>query len=357
VTSSRLARFAWPALWLAAVLTWAHPTRAQTTGAIAGRVVNGTAGGPAAGSGLAVVLHVTEGETELAPLQATTDGQGGFRFEALDTDPELAYWPEVTYLDVAYSSSQSYSFAEGKTELEAALTVYETTADDGSVRVDSVHMIAESFEQVLRISEVHVFGNVGDRSYVGQVNEASGGKRVSVFLPVPDNAVGLAFPDDATGERFVQVEGGIWDTQAVPPGADTSVVRFSYHLLVEGAPVPLVREFTYPVTTLNVLVVEPGLALRGDQLLAGEPVTFQDKNYDVYQAEGLGPDTPLSIALIPSAASESTTLPSSAGTAAGALPAKQGQQEVLKWLGLGLAVLAAAGAVVYPLVTRPRTRA
>jgi hypothetical protein len=204
---------------------------------------------------------------------------------------------------------------------------------------------------------VHVFGNVADRSFAGQVKEASGGRKVTVFVPVPGNAVGLAFPDDATGERFVQVEGGIWDTQAVPPGADTSVVRFSYHLLVEGASVPLVREFAYPVTTLNVLVVEPGLALRGDQLLAGEPITFQDKNYDVYQVEGLGPDTPLSIELLPSAASESATLPSSAATAAGAQAANQGQQAVLKWLGLGLAVLAAVGAVVYPLVTRPRTRA
>jgi hypothetical protein len=375
VTRHKLVRIAWLVLCLAALLVMAHPAQAQAGGVIAGQVVNGTAGGPAVGGGLPVVLHVVQGETELAPLQATTDEQGRFRFEALDVDPALAYQPEVTYLAVPYLSSQSYSFAEGQSQLDATLTVYETTEDGTSVRLDSVHMIAESFEQVLRLSEVHVFGNVADRTFTGQVNEASSGRRVTVFIPLPDNAVGLAFPDDPSGERFIQVAGGVWDTQAVPPGADTLVVRISYHLLVEGASVPLVRAFSYPVTMLNVLVVQPGLTVRGDQLLAVEPIAFQDTNYEVYQAEGLGPDTPLSIELVPVAVSGTTPVPgtSTSGEVTsqpkvswpsdlGALVRsvvarlRSDTQYLLRWLGFGLTGLSLIAALFYPRMTNRRTR-
>jgi hypothetical protein len=351
-----LARIVWLALALVALFAMAYPARAQAGGVIAGRVVNATAGGPAIGAGLPVILHITQGETELDPLTTTTDELGSFRFDGLDTDSKLAYWPEVTYLDVPYAGGEPYGFAEGQTELEATLTVYETTEDGSGVRVDSVHMIAESFEQVLRISEVHVFGNEADRTFIGQANEESNGQNVTVFIPLPDGAVGLAFPEDAAADRYVEVEGGIWDTNPVPPGAEASVVRFSYHLLVEGTSVPLDRSFAYSVPSLTLLVVQPGLAVGGDQLQPGEPVEFQGTNYEVYLAEGLGPAAPLSIELLPATESGSNGMPEASTGGVASQPAEQGQQGVLKWLGLGLAVLAGAGALLYALVTRPRTR-
>jgi hypothetical protein len=219
-------------------------------------------------------------------------------------------------------------------------------------------MIAESFEQVLRISEVHVFGNVADRSFIGKVNDASNGQKVTVFIPLPDSAVGLAFPEGESAERYIQVAGGIWDTQPVPPGADTAVVRFSYHLVVEGSSVPLVRSFAYPVSLLNVLVVQPGLTLQGEQLAAGEAMAFQGTDYQVYQAVDLGADTPLSMEFLPTAGSGAATTPTpSQGGEVASQPAERGQQGLLKWLGFGLAGLAGVGALLYPLVTRPRTRA
>ena len=354
---AKLARLDWLVLCLAVLLAMAHPAQAQAGGVIAGQVVNGTAGGPAVGAGLTVTLRVLQGETELTPLETTTDERGRFQFGNLDTDPALAYSPEVTYLEVVYPSSQSYSFAAGQTELSATVTVYETTGDDSSVRVDSVHMIAESFEQVLRISEVHVFGNTADRSFTGKVNDASNGQKVTVFIPLPGNAVGLAFPEGESSERFIQVARGIWDTQPVPPGADTAVVRFSYHLVVEGPLVPLVRSFAYPVSMLNVLVVQPGLTLRGDQLVAGEAMAFQGRDYQVYQVVDLGPDTELSMEFFPTAVSGAATTPApTPGAEVSSRSAAQGQQGLLKWLGFGLAALAAVGAVAYPLLTRPRTR-
>jgi hypothetical protein len=350
-------RTGWAAVLLGALLTWAVPVHGQNNGTLSGQVVNGTAGGPAAGGGLTVTLYITDGETELDPVQTTTDALGGFRFEGLDTDAALVYWPEVTYLGVAYASGTPLGFETGQSEMASTITVYETTDDGSSLRVESVHMIAESFDQVLRISEVHVFGNVSDRAFTGQANEAASGKLVTVFIPLPENAVGIAFPEDEAVERYVEVESGIWDTQPVLPGTEGSVVRFSYHLVVEGASVQLERRFFYPVSALSFLAVQPGLTLRGEQLLAGEPVTFQDKEYEVYQVDGLGSDIPLSIELVPTSGTESSGMPDVTNDAeAVSVPAAAGQQAVLRSLGFGLAALALLGAVVYPLITRPRGR-
>ena len=351
-------RAAWAAALLCAHLAWAVPAHGQNNGTLSGRVVNGTAEGPSVGAGLSVTLYVTEGETEQGTLQSTTDAQGGFRFEGLDTDVALSYWPEVTYLGVAYASGTPLMFQTGDSEMESTLTVYEATDDGSSVRLESVHMIAESFGQVLRISEVHVFGNVSDRAFTGQANEAAAGRFVTVFVPLPQTAVGIAFPEDEPVERYVEVEGGFWDTRPVPPGADGSIVRFSYHLMVEGASVPLERRFSYPVSALSLLVVQPGLTVRGELLLAGEPVTFQDKEYDVYQVDGLGKDAPLSVELTPISATESSAMPGvTTDTGPAAVPGAIGSQAVLRWLGLSLATLALLGAVLYPFVTRPRGRA
>ena len=196
-------------------------------------------------------------------LETTTDAAGAFRFEGLDTDPALAYAPEVEYLQVPYRSDP-LRFEAGQTSLAATLPVYETTTDDGTIRLDSVHMIAESFGQVLRITEIHLFGNSGDRTYVGA--DSSGVQSATLFIPLPADAVGLAFGQDTPPGRFVEVEGGLMDTQPVPPGQEASLAFFSYHLPVSGDTVPLERRFAYPVTTLNVLVAQPGLTLQSSQL-------------------------------------------------------------------------------------------
>lgn len=350
-------RIAWAAAWLALMLALATPVRGQQGGVLTGQVENGTAGGPAAGAGLAVTLHITGGETEMEPLQATTDSAGSFRFDSLSTDPELLYWPEVTYQGVAYGTGQGISFAQGEQEQKAGLTVYEPTEDGGQVRIESVHIVAQSFEQMLRVSEVHVLGNVGDRTFVGQATEEAGGRVTTLFIPLPENAVGVAFPEGEPADRFVQAGGGLWDTQPVPPGSEASVVRFSYHLVAGGSSLPLERRFAYPVFSLNILAVQPGLDVRGQQLQAGDPVTFQDTEYRVYEATGLGVDAPLEIELVPAAELGGSGMPgTSPGVEPTSQPASVGQQGLLRRLGFVLVVIAGAAGILYPLLTRPRAR-
>ena len=39
----------------------------------------------------------------------------------------------------------------------------------------------------------------------------------------------------------MEVDGGLVDTEPVPPGSESSLVFFSYHLMVTGETVPLER--------------------------------------------------------------------------------------------------------------------
>jgi hypothetical protein len=337
-------------LALLALFVLAVTAQAQDAGVLEGQVVNGTAAGPKVGAGITVTLRVNQGDNEINSLETTTDANGRFRFDGLDTAATLAYWPEALYLGVPYPSTEPYQFDAGQTVLEASLTVYETTDDDSAIRLDSVHVIAESFDQVLRISEIDFFGNGGDRTYIGR-----GGQ--TVYIPLPEEAVGLAFEEGTPGDRFVEGDTptGVMDTQPVLPGAGTSLAFFSYHLVSSGEAVPLQRSFAYPVVDLNVLVAQPGLKLQSDQLQAAGSRSFQGQQYEFYTAQDLAPDTPLVIEFVPVAGATSgqTALEAAApgGQSVTGASAK-GSQALLRWLGFALAGLAVLGAVVYPLAVR-----
>lgn len=335
-------------LALLVVPALAVPIHAQGTGILEGRVVNGTSGGAEIGTGIPVTLHVFRNDAEVDTLGTTTGSRGGFRFEELGTDPELEYWLEAVYLDVLYSSAAPYQFDADGTALDATVTVFGTIDDDGAIHLESVHIIAESFGEVLRISEIHLFGNSGDRTYVGSEGQ-------TVYVPLPGDAVGLAFQESVADNRFVEVDGGFVDSEPVLPGADTSLVFFSYHLMVPGETVPLERQFAYPVTDLNVLVSQPGLTLNSEQLQAMGTESFQGQQYEFYVTRALEPGIPLVMELVPvpdavgSPAMPGT--PPEGGQAAmgGAI---RGNQGLLRWLGFGLAVLAVIGVVVYATLSR-----
>ncbi len=354
----RLMRFvALVALGALLALSLTAAVQAQGDGVLEGEVVNGTPDGQEVGAGLPVTLHIFLGDVEADTAETTTDEDGRFRFEGLDTDPSLEYWLEAVYQDVPYSSDGAAQFAEGETTVAATVTVFETTTDDSGVQLDSVHLIVESFGEVLRVNEIHLFGNDGDRAYVGQ---AQGGEPLTVFIPLPENAVGLAFGQDASPERFVEVEGGLYDTEPVVPGAETSLVFFSYHVMAGTDAILLPRQFAYPVAILNVLAAQPGLTLQSDQLTSMGQKAFQGREYLFYAARDLPANATVDLALTSTGETEGGAAMPGGSPAAGAPAAgtsTDGNQGLLRWFGFGLAFLAIAVAIVYPFVTRRPARA
>jgi hypothetical protein len=336
------------ALSLAVTATQAN-AQSQGSGTINGQVVNGTAGGPAIGAGITVTLYLVQSDAVTGTLETTTDSAGRFRFENLSTDLDWSYWPQAVYLGVTYTFTGFVTFEDGQTAQVVTLPVYETTDDDSQISIYSGHIIAESFGTVLRISEVYLFSNSGDRAYVGRPGPE--GRLTTVGIPLPSDAVGLAFGQDVSPDRFVQSEGKLLNTEPVPPGQQTLTVFYSYHLPVAGTSVPWERSYDYPITSLNLLLAQPGLAAQGDQLLAGGSELFGDQQLAVYTAGALPAGTPLAVTLIVEASEATGTTT----TAESGKPITD-NQGLLRGLGFGLAGLAVLGAVLYPLLTAQSRR-
>lgn len=335
------------------------PLQAQEGGILEGEVVNETPGGTAPGEGLAVTLHILRNGNEIETRETTTGAEGRFRFEGLDQDPALEYWVEAVYEDAPYSSAMPVQFEAGAETISATIPVYESSDDDSAVRLNSVHVIAESFGQVLRISEIHMFSNDGDRTFAGSGQGPSPG--TTVFIPLPANAVGVAFSEEDPAGRYVEAEGGVWDTEPVTPGADTSLVFLSYHLMVADQAATLERSFAYPVTAFNILATQPGLTLQSGQLIDQGTQSFQGREYAFYIAEDLqaGEELVLNF-VVDEAAAAGSAMPGAETQAAPATtqPAGAGQQGLLRTMGIVLVCLAVGAAVVYPLaVRRPRAAA
>ena len=327
---------------------------AQGAGSLQVQVVNGTPGGAEPGAGIPVILHIYQGATEIETREALTESDGSFQFDGLDTGSDLEYWPEVRYQDAFFTSAEPFQFASEQTALNGTLTVYETTNDDSAIRLDSVHVIAESFGEVLRISEIHLFGNGGDKAFIGNASDSEQG--MTVFIPLPENAVGISFGEGVAEDQYIQVEGGLMGTEPVPPGTETALAFFSYHLMVTGDSVPLEQRFAYPVTNMNMLVAQPGLTLNSDQLQSRGLELFQGRQYELYSTLNLGPDTPLALEFIPVAGvsgDAGTTEAPAPGVERVTAVTPRGSQPLILWIGVGLSILAVAGVVVYTVATRP----
>ncbi|MGQ9599763.1 MAG: hypothetical protein ACUVWZ_10130 [Anaerolineae bacterium] len=336
----------WTAIVLLAMalgLAAGNGALAQETGILEGRVVNGTAGGPEIGAGLPVVVHVRQEGVEVESLETTTDADGRFRLSGLDRSAGTEYWPEVLYQDVSFFSPDPYQFGDGQSTLTVQVTVYETTEDDSAVRIDSAHWIVEAFDSMLRITEVYLVGNSGDRAYVGRDGQ-------TVAISLPSGAVGLAFEEGTPSDRFRQVEGGVVDTWPITPGSGTTWIVFSYHLPVEPI-IPLQRSFAYPVTLLEVMVPRPGWTLRSDQLRAQGSIALQGKEFEVYEVQQLAVNAPVRMELVREA--EAIAEPAMAGGQGGEGGSVGGTQRFLRWMGIVLAGLAVAAALAYPSLVRP----
>jgi hypothetical protein len=236
------------------------------------------------------------------------------------------------------------------------VTVYETTGEDGDVRLDLVHIFAESFGEVLRISETHLFGSTGDRAYIGE--ESADGRRETVFVPLPADSVGFALGEGVPEDRFADARGGLIDSEPIRPGTLMSEVRFSYHLIASGRTIPLERSFAYPVTNLTVLVARPGLTLAAEQMQSMGTQMIQDRQYEIFSMENLDPDTPVELAFTPvegmGLSPATGAMPGGQATSSGSAVGSQGP---LLWIGVVVALVAVAGGAVYAATNRrPGTR-
>jgi hypothetical protein len=282
---------------------------------------------------LQVFLRVFRGSDEGEPRSTTTDGEGRFRFEELETGSDWVYLVRVGYQEVMYSPG-ILSFEAGQSELSTEVVVYEATTDAEGIGAERAHIFVTFSEAGLSVTELYVFGNSGDRTYVG--SESIEGRRWTSRFLLPEDSSDLAFDDGTLGARFLSTPGGFVDTEPQWPG--TTSVLFSYSLACPGGDCDLGRTLTHPVSNLNVLIPDTGATVTSGQLTFEGRRQAQGESYLNYVGRNLSPGQELDLFVrLPGAASEPAA-------------AQGGRAPALPWILLGTVVSALV--LVYPFWRR-----
>ena len=302
-------------------------------GSIQGQVVNGTQDGGSVG-GVTVSLLPFRGGEPGDPLSTNAEASGTFRFDGLETGSDWAYLVRVSHEGVTYSQGP-IAFEGGQTLADAQVLVYEATDDSGSIAVERAHLLLAFTDAGLQLTEVYVFANSGDRTYVGQ--EEIDGRRVVASIQLPRGARNLGFDDGSLGRRFISTKDGFADTEPQWPG-QTSIV-FSYELECPYRECTLVRVMPGPTMNLNVLLPSLGTRLETDRLSFGGELDAQGQAYLNYTGLNLASGEEVVLRLVPmSGAASSST--------------KVASQSLLPVAAIVVVGIAGLIALAYPLLRR-----
>lgn len=310
------------AFWLMA------PALAQAPDAspVRGQLVNGTRDGPVPANVSVTLAEPTEEGKELA--KTTTDAQGRFQFADFAAQAGAKYKIKLNYQGADYEADWPPEDAsKGLT-----VTVYEATTDPSAISIKSWHIIAQPGQGVLDIDEYVVFENKSDRAYVGSQVVDDQGRKATLKFSVPKGAYGFQYMQGLMDCCMVVTAPGLVDTMAVLPGSKE--VFFHYFVNAADGSYDLARPVDYPASDVRLLVQGTGPKVSSTLLANQQTVT--DANGTKYLSlttTNLAPGATITASF--------TGLP------------KKGLQDNLRWIGLGVLVLALGGVVVaYPRLRR-----
>ena len=263
----------------------------ETTGQIAGRVVNGTAGARSV-AGTEVSLHVFR-EGELIDTRTIVpDPQGRFAFQGVPTQGEPLYVLSAVYLDIQYSIELT-----GESELgNVLLTVYESTGslDSISVRGSSMFIMrVNARTRAISAFEIVTVANEGDRTFVPDLTESP--PMNFLRFPVPPGTVNLEVESELPDGQLLQVDRGFALVTPVPPGEYG--VAFTYLILYSGEKIDLSRRFGTGSRTFRLLVSEKVASVETSDLADLGLTAIGDTTYQIFSATDIEREGRIAVAL------------------------------------------------------------
>ncbi len=281
-------------LSLLAISSLALPARAQDGGLVTGTVRNETTGEPVAGIDVTLSKFADQTGTNSEDTTTTTDADGSFRFDGLDTSDGLAYAVSTRYLDVLYSTSMILLSAEA--EQQADLIVYETTTDQSAISIPTRGLIVSGIDPetgLLAITDAYTIEVDGNLTVV------EGADGYSLRFPVPLTVDEITpRPGFDFGTARIE-ESSVLVTTPLKPGQTNAGLDYEFRYTGSTVDVPV--EFGYPTGALQILIPT---SLRDSEvvvdavdapLLDGGTVSINDRDYHVWSASGLEPGATLSL--------------------------------------------------------------
>ena len=196
---------------------------------VSGTLVNGTAGGPLP-AGVPTLLHLFGADSgSVNTLEAITDGDGSFSFDAVQRPP-----PGASIALVAAYGGTRYSRVLSPADLSQALTltVYEPTQNIGVVSTTEQSIIVAGIDVGnRRITAVQLF-TLENRTDTTLVPDLSVAPLIGQFsflrFSMPPEASDLNVSTDLVGGEVIPVGTGFAITAPVPPGRHQVSFTFSF---------------------------------------------------------------------------------------------------------------------------------
>jgi len=283
---------------------------AAQLGTIEGQLSNGTPGGAAPGA-LDVTVVGFDNDQPVFSQDVTADASGHFSVENVEIVPGRIFGAIAEYNGVPYYSSAGH-LLEAEPTLSLPITVYETTADTSTVRVDRLHLIFDfTVEGQVEVSQLWLISNSGDRTVVG-----AGGQN-DIPVELPEGAANLRFADPSADALYTPTATGFVMHEPVRPD-DALEMIFSFTLPYTRS-LDYEQAMTLPVGAVVVLADQSAPAISGDELTLTGEQPMGDIVLQTYQRPGLEQGAVLKLKLSGKAAGGSGSTSSNLVIGLGAL--------------------------------------
>lgn len=244
-------------------------------------------------------------------LRKTADENGRFEFSGPFLKPGLAFTLTAFYEGVPYPSS----LLKVGEQSEIVLEVFEPTNDPSDIHVTAEHLFLTLQDGTLEVAQLLQIDNTGDRTFVG--TEHGKQERVTEFR-IPKSAFGL---ESHSGELVRADARRLFDSQPLAPG--TTQIGFSFKVSAVDFAGEYIHNVLYPTQVLDVYVHPSDIHLDTPFIDRGTTSSLE-REYHLYRLENLRPG-------------QTNAIP---------LPLAQPMRWALKWLALGLAIVAVAAALL-----------
>ncbi|MCC6173687.1 MAG: carboxypeptidase regulatory-like domain-containing protein [Chloroflexi bacterium] len=268
------------------------PAHAQANGAISGQVVNGTAGGPTV-AGAELTVHILKDRAKVGEKVVTTDAEGRFTADGLETGPSYIYFPIIEYGGVPYYPDQPVILDDTLSKTIEIRVFEPSTSPDGIAFERANMLVMDVTSTAMTIMEMGAIVNGGDHTYVG----APHGDLPTATLQwsLPRGAMQVTPQVGLPSDTLASTPDGFLTSIPLPPGRHE--VAFSYQLPFDSSTFEVTKSQIVPTKAFTLFlpdngmnVAGPGLVLQGTSALGGQ-------QYRQYVIQDVGASVPVKFVL------------------------------------------------------------